>query len=76
MEKETVTKQLLASSINNELKKEVISSHDIHWQETDVNGINWFIQSKDDQLNQILEPVKTHIEKIKLKFLIMDEIQM
>lgn len=76
MEKETVTKQLLASSINNELKKEVISSHDIHWQETDVNGINWFIQSKDDQLNQILEPVKTHIEKIKLKFLIKDEIQM
>ena len=76
MEKETVTKQLLASSINNELKKEVISSNDIHWQKTDVNGINWYIQSKDDLLNQTLEPVKTHIEIIKLKFFIQDEIQM
>lgn len=76
MEKETVTKQLLASCINNELKKEVISSHDINWQKTDDNGVNWYIQSKDDQLNQVLDPVKTHIDNIKLKFNINDEIQM
>jgi len=76
MEKETVTKQLLASCINNELKKEVIFSQDIHWQKTDDNGVNWYIQSKDDQLNQILDPVKTHIDNIKLKFNINDEIQM
>ena len=76
MEKETVTKQLLASCINNELKKEVIFSQDIHWQKTDDNGVNWFIQSKNDQLNQILDPVKTHIDNIKLKFNINDEIQM
>ena len=76
MEKETVTKQLLASCINNELKKEIIYSHDIHWQKTDDNGVNWYIQSKDDQLNQILDPVKTHIDNIKLKFNINDEIQM
>ena len=76
MEKETVTKQLLASCINNELKKEVIFSQDIHWQKTDDTGVNWYIQSKDDQLNQILDPVKTHIDNIKLKFNINDEIQM
>ena len=76
MEKETVTKQLLASCINNELKKEVIFSQDIHWQKTDDNGVNWYIQSKDDQLHQILDPVKTHIDNIKLKFNINDEIQM
>ena len=75
MEKETVTKQLLASCINNELKKEVIFSQDIHWQKTDDNGVNWYIQSKDDQLNQILDPVKTHIDNIKLKFNINDEME-
>ena len=75
MEKETVSKQLLASSINNELKKEVIFPQDIHWQKTDDNGVNWCIQSKDDQLNQILDPVKTHIDNIKLKFNINDEME-
>ena len=75
MEKETVSKQLLASSINNELKKEVIFPQDIRWQKTDDNGVNWYIQSKDDQLNQILDPVKTHIDNIKLKFNINDEME-
>lgn len=76
MEKEIVTKQLIASCINNELKKEVILPQDIHWQKTDDNGVNWYIQSKDDQLNQILDPIKTHIDNIKLKFIISDEMQM
>ncbi len=75
MEKEIVTKQLIASSINNELKKDVIFSQDIHWQKSDDKGVNWYIQSKDDQLNQVLDTVKTHIDNIKLKFNINDEMQ-
>jgi len=73
MEKEIVTKQLIATCINNKLHKDLISAGDIHWKTPDASGANWYIEPKNKDLDETLQPVLTHVEDIKTKFIIKDE---
>ena len=73
MEKEIVTKQLIATYINNKLHKDLIAATDIHWKAPDTSGVNWYIEPKNKDLDGTLQPVLTDLEEIKTKFRIKDE---
>ena len=73
MEKEIVTKQLIATCINNKLHKDLITAGDIHWKMPDASGANWYLEPKNRNLDETLKPVLTHVEEIKTKFIIKDE---
>ena len=73
MEKEVVTKQLIATCINNELHKDVLKAGDIHWKKPDSSGANWYIESKNKDIEQTLKPVLKHIKEIEAKFRINNE---
>jgi len=73
MEKEIVTKQLIATYINNKLHKDLITAADIHWKKPDASGANWYIEPKNKDLDETLQPVLTHVDDIKTKFRIKDE---
>jgi len=73
MEKEIVTKQLIATYINNKLHQNLVTVADIHWKMPDMSGVNWCIEPRNKELVKTLQTVQMYLEDIKTKFKIKDE---